>query len=139
MGSARLTYLTAAMVAAMALSVLIAGCGGDDANPNANKGSVSGRTVDGTSGLGLGGVTVQIGNLIGGNFVAAATAVSTTPDGDYEIEGVPVGQYTVLRVAPVAAIGPERLVAVNATVTEGGTVYLGSVLVLDDVPPGPGV
>jgi len=139
MGSARLMYLTAAvLIAALTVSVLMTGCGGDDANPYADTGTVTGQTVDATSGLGLGGVTVQIGNMVGGQFVAAATGLSTTPLGQYEIKGVPVGAYTVLYVIPVAAIGPPNATAINVTVQEGQNVPLGPVLIIDDVPPDPG-
>ncbi|NSW54656.1 MAG: hypothetical protein HPY44_01465 [Armatimonadetes bacterium] len=145
MHSTRLMKLfAAACLVALAVPLALSGCGGDDAAPNANEdtGIVRGRTIDARTALGLGNVQVAIGNRIvsGGQtqFVQAGAAFSTTPNGDYEITGIPPGTYNTLRVTPSQQLyGPQPDQTVNITIAAGQIVVLAPVLIVDGQPPQP--
>lgn len=135
--------LAAVVIAALALSLMLPGCGANDDNDEvAVGGAVTGRTIDATENVGLGGVQVIIGNLqtVNGQlqFVPVRSATSTTPDGAFTIRNVPVGTYNRLRVVPNLEIWPQQDVTVHIAVADGQVVDIGRILVLDDLPPSPG-
>lgn len=138
--------LVAAVIAALALSLMLPGCGGDDDDDDGavSGGTVVGRTIDATWYEGLGGVQVIIGRveLVNGQaqFVPVRSAYSTTPDGVFTITGIPAGSYNRLRVVPNLEIWPQQDVTPSQpiVVADGQRVDIGPILVLDDLPPSPG-
>ena len=128
------------VVALLAVAVVVGltGCGGgNNAAPAATGGAVTGRCIDARTGLGLGGVLVQV--MVGATAVAHGT--STTPNGDFTVASVPPGNYAVLRVTPDPTVfGAPRNIALSpaiAVVDGVATPLPGVILVLDDVPPDP--
>lgn len=137
--------LVAAVIAAVALSLMLPGCGGDDDDEDNGAfmgGTVVGRTIAATENVGLGGVEITIGSIALVNaqaqFVPVRSANSATPDGAFAIRGIPAGTYNRLRIVPNVTIWPQQDVAVHIAVADGQTVDIGRILVLDDLPPSPG-
>ncbi len=137
------TALAAALAVGLVACVALGGCSSSDNNnpPVISGGTITGQTIAATENVGLGGVQVAIGTsvLVGGvsQFQAVTTTLSTTPNGDFALTGVPAGTYTRLHITPLADIGPEQDVVVRITVAEGQSIALGPVLVFDDLPPSP--
>ena len=122
----------AAVVAALSVSIVIGGCGGGG-GAGVLGGKVLGTTIDGATGMGLGGVQVAV-EVAAGDWRAA---MSTTPDGAFTIARVPVGVYNGLRIAPDPVLyGPARVIPVTIVVVQGGSAVLpGPILIIDEFPP----
>ena len=131
--------LAAVIIGLVAASVMLAGCSSnDDDGQGVTGGTVTGSTIAATEQVGLGGVLIAIGNLNGqGQFEVVTTAISTSPNGDFALVGVPAGTYRILRVTPSPQIWPQQDVNVLITVADGQLITLGPILVFDDLPPSP--
>jgi hypothetical protein len=131
---ARMSALGAALAAVLAGGILLSGCGGDD-EPAVVGGSISGTTLDGISGLEIGGVRVEV--QLGGVYYGATSAY---PGGQFTITGVPDGTYAALRVTPVADIyGGVRTVTVQppiAVTNEANVALPAPILIVETPPPG---
>ncbi|MCE5217072.1 carboxypeptidase-like regulatory domain-containing protein [bacterium] len=127
-----MTVAAAALLVVASVTVL-GGCGGGGTTA-VRGGTITGRTIDGATSLGLGGVTVSVLTSSG-----ERKAVSTTPDGAFTIKGMPAGTYTSLTVTPDPDLyGAPRTVSVTIVMPDNGAVTLsGPILVLDDFPPDP--
>lgn len=129
---ARMSALVAAMAAVLAAISLLGGCGGDD-EPAVTGGSISGRTLDGISGLEIGGVYVEVQSA--GNWYGAT---SVYPGGQFTITGVPSGSYSSLRVTPISDIyGGVRTVTVQPPiyVATNANVSLPAPIIVVEAPP----
>jgi hypothetical protein len=129
---ARMSALGAALAAILAGGMLLGGCGGDD-KPAPVRGSITGTTLDGISGLEIGGVRVEVQS--GGVFYGATSAY---PGGQFRIAGVPDGSYTALRVTPVADIyGGVRTITVQPpiAITSAANVSLPAPILIVESPP----
>lgn len=116
----------------LALAIGLCGCGGGDGTPvNQNTGSVSGHIEDYTAQVGIGNVSVTIGGH---------TAL-TDANGNFLVEGIPPGTYTVAIVAPegTGLVLPSDT-TITVTVIPGDTTTLPTTVFLmdeNDVPPEP--
>jgi len=135
---------TPMVIAGIVIGVMagLAGCGGgNNPAPVDTGGSISGRTVDARTGVGLGGVTVSVTYVvITGTTVVTKPGTSTTPNGNFTISGVAPGSYSTLQVdaGPAYPAQADVVLAPPIEVTEGGVTSLPEpILVLDDGPPEP--
>lgn len=131
---ARMSALVAALAAVLAAGSLLGGCGGGDDGPDTTGGSISGRTLDGISGLEIGGVYIEVQS--GGAWYGATSAY---PGGQFTITGVPAGSYSALRVTPMADVyGGVRIVTVQPPVyvaTDASVSLPAPILIVEAPPP----
>ena len=120
------------LVFVLAVAMVFAGCGGGDGVPpvGPNTGAITGQVMS-PAGDALGGITVSAGGV----------STTTSVDGRFRLNGVPVGQHILdaqadparnLRVWGTAA---DRTVSVTAgQVTDVGTVLMTEPLSIPDPP-----
>ncbi len=134
--AASVPILVAGVLALAFLPVLVGGCNSSDGDDGPQGGSISGRMYDAVSGLGLGGVTVEIVTV---NGVVSASSVA--PSGNFVLSGLPAGTYNTIHVIPdpnVFGAGSDFYVNINVTVSPGSSYDLpGNILVVDGMPPDP--
>lgn len=128
----RTSGLLLMVVGALIVTTVLTGCGGGG---GAGGGAtVSGRVVDINSGLGIGGLTVTIN---------AKTAISTTPNGAFTVQGIPVAvsPWTfAVTVTPTELFVQVPSAPVLVTVSAGQTVTLAYPVLVSDpssLPPHP--
>ena len=134
----RTTLVAVAAIAALAVVMTVAGCGGGG-TPAITTG-VTGFVVDADGGQGIGTVTVMVGT---------ASGVSTTPDGAFTVKATP-GLQQVVSVVPstqfVQVPGPTlyvdvvqgELTSTFYTLSGGNkTAVAGPILIIDphSLPP----
>lgn len=134
-----LSVVTAACLVAIAASCLT-GCGGDadTGQGTPTTGSITGRTVDARTSLGLGNVRVAVGTTSGAVFTEAGATLSSAPTGDWTIAGLQPGTYNTLRVTPAESLfgaQPDKLA--TFPVVAGGNLVLDPILITDGTPPTP--
>ncbi len=145
MRNTRVSVSIAAGIVACWVAVALIGCGGGGGTPTPTGGTITGTVVDAATGVGLGGVLVEVGNLLNpgvtSSFVAAASSTSVTPGGTFTISGIPVGSYSYIRVTPVPALGfptqPLVVLSPPITLATGATVPLSGPILIRDEPPAP--
>lgn len=119
------------MVVAVTLALGLCGCGGGDGGSvDQTVGNVSGHIEDFTAEVGIGNVTVTIGGH---------SAVSDA-NGDFLVEGIAPGTYTVSISAPAGTGLVLSGDAPTVTVIAGDTTVLSDTVYLmdeNDVPPDP--
>jgi hypothetical protein len=128
----RTSALGAALALIVAGAVLLSGCGGSD-EATVTGGTISGSTIDGISGLALGGVNVAV--VAGGQ---AYGADSSYPSGAFSISGVPAGSYSSVVVTPPPDVyGSAWTVHFTPAirVSDGGTVALSAPILIVADPP----
>lgn len=121
----------AALTVVAAVALIAAGCGGGgDGGPAVQTGTVSGTVNYAATGDALGGIEVTIGNM----------TVTTNNNGQFTINGVPVGQQTMqIQAGAQRDLILPPGVPLNVNVNAGQTTQVGTILMVDDVdtPPSP--
>lgn len=134
--SASVSLLVASLAAIALASFWVGGCSSSSDDDGPTGGSVTGRTFDAASGLGIGGVTVAIETNSG-----EVSATSVAPSGTFSISGIPAGNYARLHITPdpgLYGVGSDFYVDIAITVSQGSSYDLpGNILIVDEAPPDP--